>query len=62
MSRGIHYATEDVPILLVVVELDVAFERGYIAIGILDKELLLSLDEHGVSCFTEDIQEGVMLL
>lgn len=62
MVRLVDDRAEDVPILLVVVELDVALEGRDVAIGILDEELLLSLDEDGVARFSEDIEEGVMLL
>lgn len=47
LLRLVDHAYISVPMSLVVVELNVDFERLDKALGVLDKELLLPLDERG---------------
>ena len=54
--------TKDMPMNFIIVEFDVDPVRRYIAFGILDKQLLLPLNEGSHSVFSEYVQEHVMLL
>jgi hypothetical protein len=48
--------------LLIVMELDVALERLNISPSVLNKQLLLLLDECRHTCLSENIEENVVLV
>lgn len=61
MLCAIDNGAKDVPKLYIIMKLDVHFEWPYIAVCILHKELLHSLNKNGHACLSKNLEKSCVM-